>query len=202
MSGRNCWSKSSKFARACWSPFVDFGSAANETFGSSMNRRTSPVGSERKQSTLFQPRSPSCCDNSRANISVPPMRRGSTPNTESRVRISRLFQALNPRADSLAQKLNTRLRAVRRGHYPVQKCRLGLADKRRLVISLVAKSQELLVFRAQVSQESRVQQQRMITIIIDVLLLQSYAGVVIGVEDRLPRFEHGSSLAMHDRSIK
>src|SRR5213082_3447919 len=196
MSGRNCWSKSFKFARACLSPFVDFGSAANETFGSSMNRRTSPVGSERKQSTLFQPSSPSCCDNSRANISVPPMRRGSTPKTEKRVRMSRLFRALNTRADSLAQELDTRLRAIRGGHNPVQKCRLALADKRRLVILLVAKSQDSLVFRAQISQESRVQQQRMITIIIDVLLLQGHACVVIGVEDRLPRFEHRNSLAM------
>src|SRR2546430_8848723 len=112
MSGRNCWSKLFKFARACLSPFVDFGRDANETFGSFMNCRTSPVGSERKQSTLFQPSSPSCCDNSRANISVPPMRRGSTPNTENRVRILRLFQVLNTRADSLAQELDTGLRAV------------------------------------------------------------------------------------------
>src|SRR5947207_14516829 len=157
MSGRNCRRSSFKFARACLSPFVDFGSAANETFGRSMNRRTSPVGSERKQSTLFQPSSPSCCDNSRANISVPPMRRGSTPKTEKSVRMSGLFQALQTRADALAEKLETRLRAVRRGHYPVQKCRLALANKRRLVISLVAESQDSLVFRAQVSQESRVQ---------------------------------------------
>src|SRR5438067_2203192 len=171
MSGRNCWSKSFKLARACLSPFVDFGNAANETFGSSIKLRTSPVGSERKQSTLFQPSSPSCCDNSRANISVPPMRRGSTPNTESRVRMSRLFHALNTRADSLAQELDTQLRAVRRGHNPVQKCRLALSDKRRLVIPLVAKSQDSLVFCAQVSQESRVQQQRIVTVIIDVLLL-------------------------------
>src|SRR5438067_11898630 len=202
MSGRICRSNTFKFARAWRSPFVDFGRAANETFGSSMNRRTSPVCSERQQSTLVQPSSPSCCDNSRANISVPPMRRGSTPNTESRVRMWRLFQALNTRADTLAQELNTRLRAVRRGHYPVQKCRLALTDKRRLVISLVAKSQDSLIFRAQVSQKSRVQQQRMITIIIDVLLLKSHAWIVIGIENCLSRLKHRDALTMHNRSIK
>src|SRR5881275_1683468 len=42
----------------------------------------------------------------------------------------------------------------------------------------------------------------MITIIIDVLLLQGHACVVIGIEDRLPRLEHWNALTMHNRSIE
>src|SRR5712671_1057072 len=78
-----------RLRRASRFPFVESGSVSNETFGKSRKRRTSPVGSDKKQRTLFQPCAPSCKDNSRANISVPPMRRGATPNTDTSVRLRR-----------------------------------------------------------------------------------------------------------------
>src|SRR5713226_4707994 len=132
-------------------------------FGSSKNRRTSSVGSLRKQSTLCQPRSPSCADSSRAKVSVPPMRCGATPNIETSVGIVRKSYRVTfstqrcellgdskgssqPRGYSFAQLSNPKAGVVGEAESVVQNGRLILAHKGGHKVALVSKAQDATIF--------------------------------------------------------
>src|SRR5262245_643032 len=65
-----------------------------------------------------------------------------------------------------------------------------------LIMRLVAEAEDAHGLRRQVPKEGRVQEQRMIAIVFNVFFLQWNSGIVIVVEDRLPRFEDGNCLAM------
>src|SRR5882724_1133649 len=69
---------------------VQFPTTSKRTLGRFKKSLISAVGSLSKQSTLCQPRSANCRDSSRAKVSVPPIRSGCTPNTETTVGIEAL----------------------------------------------------------------------------------------------------------------
>ena len=71
-----------------------------------------------------------------------------------------------------------------------------------LVVSLVAKSQDPLFFRCEVPQKSRIEEERMVPIIVNVLLLEGDAGVVVIQEHRLPRLQDGRSLPVDSGGVK
>ncbi len=72
----------------------------------------------------------------------------------------------------------------------------------RLIICLVAKAQDTAALRRQITEEGRVEQQRMITVILHVFLTQRHLGIVEIVEDGLARLENGDGLAMDARGIE
>src|SRR5438067_1462404 len=74
--------------------------------------------------------------------------------------------------------------------------------KRRLIICLVSKSEDAFVFSRQIAEECRIQQQRMIAIVIHVFGLQRNIRIVIVQEDRLAWFEHRHSLTMNSRRVE
>src|SRR6267143_2102027 len=82
---------------------IEFSSTSSETFGRLRKRPTSSGGSVRKQSTLCQPCALNCEDSSRAKVSVPPIRMGSTPKTETTVGAE--FPTLRSRFDFKAELL-------------------------------------------------------------------------------------------------
>ncbi len=137
---------------------------SNETFGALRNLRTSSVGSEEKQRTLRHPLSRSCSDSSRANVSVPPIRDGLTPNTDTAAGIDALsiVEVLTAMEKSLTSALesgdnalfkvpNAQVSAMGSRESAVQEGRLGWTHKSRFEICLVAEAQYPLVLFRQVS---------------------------------------------------
>src|SRR5205823_5765264 len=169
-----------RWRRACQFPVVESGSVSNETFRKSRKRRTSPAGSDKKQRTLFHPCSPSCKDNSRANISVPPMRRGSTPNTDTSVWLRRGRQpfvevvcirkrrsvasgrfysqrSAPSRSHTFAKLFQAKRNAQRRAVSSVNQRRIFVTDECRLKICLVSETKNPLVILGEISQKRRVE---------------------------------------------
>src|SRR5690348_16244717 len=70
------------------------------------------------------------------------------------------------------------------------------------IIPLVPKTQKSAVLVAEIPQESGIEKQRMVAIVIHILLLQRYGRVMIIVEHCGPCFENRHSLAMNPRSIE
>ena len=71
-----------------------------------------------------------------------------------------------------------------------------------LIVSLVAKSQDPLSFRCEVSQKSRIEEERVVPIILNVLLLERDTGVVIIQEHRLSGLQYRRGLPVDSRGIK
>ena len=58
----------------------------------------------------------------------------------------------------------------------------GLSCERRLKVCLIAEAQDALIFAGKIAEEGRVEQQRMIAIVVDVFRLQTHARVMVVVK--------------------
>jgi len=77
-----------------------------------------------------------------------------------------------------------------------------MAIESRLEIRLVAESKDALIFAGQSTKKCRVEQQWVITIVINILILNPDARIVISVKDRLARLEHRHALPMNYRRVE
>ena len=94
------------------------------------------------------------------------------------------------------------LAAVGRAHDGLKGGMSGLPLISRQVVRFVAEAQDSAILLIQVAQECGIEQQRMITIVIQVLFLQRNRRVVVIEEERLPRFENWEALPVDTGGVE
>jgi len=106
-------------------------------------------------------------------------------------------EATEPGADAFLEIVQPQLGLEDLLENPLDTRMAYMANKIRDVILFVTKTQNPLVLFREVSQESGIEKKRVISIVIDILSLQRYAGIVIVEEDRITRLKDRNALSVN-----
>ncbi len=77
-----------------------------------------------------------------------------------------------------------------------------LAHEVRLIVRLVAETEDTAIVLRKITKEGRIEQQRVVTVVFDILGLQRDIGIVVVQEDGLARLQDRDALAMDAGSVE
>jgi hypothetical protein len=72
----------------------------------------------------------------------------------------------------------------------------------RLKVGFISETQNTLILGGKISQERRIEHQRVVTVVRYVFLIQADSGVMVIEEERLSRLEDWLTLTMNSRGVK